>query len=53
MAMFGSLVAGAAIGGGFDRAGVSPNYDSDMSLRGLIVGAAVGIVAAALIDNDT
>lgn len=41
-----AAVVGVVVGGGFDAAEVTPNYDSDMTIRGLIAGAALGVVAA-------
>ena len=51
LALVGPVIAGGAIGGGFDKAGVTGDYDSDMTLRGLIAGMGIGHLALAFVRD--
>ena len=47
----GALVLGIVIGGAFDKAGITPNSDADMLLRGIVAGIALGGIVIALIRD--
>ena len=46
------MIAGGATGGGFDKAGMTPDYDGDMTIRGLVAGLGIGLFALAFIKDD-
>ncbi len=52
LVLVGPMIAGGATGGGFDKAGMTPDYDGDMTIRGLVAGLGIGLFALAFIKDD-
>jgi hypothetical protein len=47
----GAVIVGGAIGKAFDSAHVTPNYDSDMFMTGLVAGLGLAMMLLAFLSD--